>query len=150
MSDAMRAYFKSQGWPMMVHGNLKPIAYLDKGELIALARKYAAMLQCEFRNISPGVKPDAPVKLMQSHSPAALAGAYFEEAAEIKPGAFDKLKGIDLGKHPGVTWTPGGVLREQTEYATRGSRADHAKRGHGPRGKRELPGARAKRIRKSK
>ena len=53
--DALRAYFKSQGWPMMIHGNPKPIGLLDKGELIALARKYAIMLRTEFGQITTRV-----------------------------------------------------------------------------------------------
>jgi hypothetical protein len=83
LEDANKAYFKSQGWPMMLSGEPKSIVQLDKGELTALALKYAIVLQTEFAQIKVPPKPTltkigtAGVSLMQSHSPAALAGVYF-------------------------------------------------------------------------
>ena len=129
MSDeAMRAYFKSQGWPHTMNGTPKTIAQLDHMELRDLARKYAILLQTEFRNISPGVKPvalDAPIRLMQAHAPAALAGIYFEEAAKIEPAAFKKLTSLS---------TIGGRVTH-TAGKPRGPRPEltRVKRGHGPR-----------------
>jgi hypothetical protein len=49
--EACRAYFIARGWPARTNGKLKGIAELDKGELIALARKHAIMLQVEFGQI---------------------------------------------------------------------------------------------------
>ena len=56
-NEASRAYFKSQGWPSKMNGDLKAVADLDKGELIAIARKYAIMLQTEYAQIVPGYEP---------------------------------------------------------------------------------------------
>jgi hypothetical protein len=56
--EACRAYFIAQGWPALTNGKLKGIAELDKGELIALARKYATTLQTEFGQITMPVIRD--------------------------------------------------------------------------------------------
>lgn len=102
--EPLGAYFKANGWPEATPGKLKTIAQMDRGELCALARQYTAALQTEFAQINAPAyraalnKPerlcpisglperifsgpqadddDEPVRLMQSHSPAHLAGIH--------------------------------------------------------------------------
>jgi|ERR1017187_1715265 hypothetical protein len=89
-NEAVRAYFKSQGWPLRIDGSLVPIAGLSRSEFVNIAILYARALQAEFGQIV--VRPkQRVVKLMQSHSPAALAGIDWHVQQEV-----DKNDGIKL------------------------------------------------------
>ena len=82
-NEAVRAYFKSQGWPLKLNGSLVPVAGLSHSELLGIARLYALALQAEFGQITVPPPPGTLVRLMQSHSPAALAGIDWHVQQEV-------------------------------------------------------------------
>ena len=100
-NDAVRAYFKSQGWPLKLDGSLVPIAGLSRIELINIANLYALALKVEFGQIV--VRPQQRVvRLMQSHSPAALAGIdwHVQQEVDKNDGVKPKLKRKRKAKCP--------------------------------------------------
>ena len=50
MTQVERAcYLAQNGWPVTIKGTPKPIALLDKGELIQIAKRYGIVLANEMR-----------------------------------------------------------------------------------------------------
>jgi hypothetical protein len=90
--DTGRAYFKSQGWPYTMTGGLKTIAQLDKGELIAIACRYAAVLRTEFGQITTRPQPPTGAAQMPVRSSDDIAV---------------NLGGAEYSMNGGKTWTPG-------------------------------------------